>query len=444
MNRYKILAVLIALFICSDAYADSKWFDERTPNARLKAMGGAGVAMTDNLSSLYINPATMVYSECSRLNAFYGNLLDSSHSGYMGYTYPFSLWGALGAGVETGYKDNSNFLQNYSCGLAMIVFEGVTIGSTIKTLIRNYEGNKCNDFGVDTGIHVFPYKRLAVGVKVENVLVPELNNEGLDENPTRNIQAGISFFDGRYFRLAADLFIKDMQGEQGDSGRYGKFGIEFFPDPALALRIGSAKHLRLGVGIQSKYINFNYAIDNQKDSLVHFFEYVFKLGIPLDRKEKELIRKSQDIKRETLYFEGLVSLRMGEVAIAKEKVAEYKEKFGIDEKIKGMEANIEQWLSKVREEKMGRIKELKKEILKCYYQEKIEEAFMKLKNLRIIAPYYEETKYLEHLLNARVYLEEGDYRIAEQELIEALKINPESKEVKDLHKRIQEVIKLSE
>ena len=109
-----------------------------------------------------------------------------------------------------------------------------------------------------------------------------------------------------------------------------------------------------------------------------------------------------------------------------------------------MEKDIEKWLNKVRKEKLGRAKDFKKEILTDYYQGNLEQALIKLANLKLLAPNYEDVDYLDYLLNAGVLLEQGKYKEAEEKLVKALQIDPDSQEVRDLYNRLREVIKLSE
>ena len=135
---------------------------------------------------------------------------------------------------------------------------------------------------------------------------------------------------------------------------------------------------------------------------------------------------------------------MGEAAAADKKAAEYISLYGKDSQIERLQAEIDKWLNNIRREKMGKAQELKKDILKDFYLGKMETARVKLANLKLMAPNYEDSLYLEYLLNASEFLEQGMYAEAEKELVEALKIDPDSEEVKNLYDRLKEVIKLSE
>ncbi len=434
--QYVRLLLVLFLFQCN-VFA-SEWLFEINPNARVKALGGAGVALNDSSSSLYINPGSMAYDPYGRLSLFYGNLSEGSHFSYMEYVYPFRRMGSLGVSVEARIKDNSNHIQYYSFGFSTKVFKGFFMGITAKAMAKTFEGEYTGGYGIDSGIHIAPFKWLNVGIKGENLIAPE-------KSSTRNIHYGFSIFHKRYFNLVTDIYAEDIEEKFSDMKITNVYGIELYPDPAFAIRGGiKDDHWCLGLGIISKNINFDYALVTEYDDIVHFFQCVYKFGLTLTRKEEELIRKDENIRKETLYFEGLKCLNMGEVAAAKEKVNEYIKKYGTDEKIESLNQDIENWLNKVREEKLGSAEELKKEILMDYYQGRLEQALIKHQNLKLLAPNYEEVYYLECILNAGVFLEQGKYMEAEEELIKALKVNPDSKEVEGLYNRLKEVIKLNE
>lgn len=462
IKRIRVFFIIVQLFLQHNIFVEAKmqeqrydvfaknqnaeWMLEGNPNARLKALGGTGVALKDNPFGLFVNPASVVYPPHGRFSVFYGNLLDGVHFGYMEYVYPFSTWGSIGAGVETKIKDNSNYNQNYSFGFAVKFLKGFSLGVNAKAIMKTFKNEYVQDFGIDSGIHIAPFKWLNIGIKGENLKVPSLKYESLNitESFTRNFHAGISLFHRKYFNIVADLHAYDLEEKLGDKILKSSYGIEIYPDPAFAVRGGfKDDNLRSGLGIISKNINFDYAFVTGDKNIVHFFQFIYKFGLSPSRKEKELTEKELSINKETLYFEGLIYLNMGEIAAAKQKVDEYIKKYGVNDKIQGLSKDIQNWLNNMRKEKLGRSEELKREILMNHYQGKFRQARVKLENLKLLAPNYEDVSYLEHILNAADFLEQGKYIEAEKELIEALQIDPDSKEVKALHNRLKEVLKLS-
>lgn len=443
-----LLSAFFLIYLSCPVYGaggSDEWLSQRNPSARIKALGGAGIALKDSPSPLYMNPGSMAYDPYGRLSVFYGNLYDGTHFGYMEFVNPFRFFGSLGLGAQMRYKDNSNFIQDYTFGFAVKLFEGFYWGNTVRAVMKRLDDDYASGYGVDSGIHLTLLKWVNAGIRAENILAPELEYEvlGIIENFDRNAVVGFNFFYEEYINLVIDI---DLIGIAGDNPVYkGGVGLEICPDPAFSFRLGSKdRHLRLGLGTKSKNMEFDYAVNTEFKELVHFLQCTYKFGLTISRKEKELLEKDKNLGKEILYLEGLIYLNMGEVAAAQGKANEYTYKFGTDDRIKNLEYNISKWLDRTRKEKIGRAEDFKREILKKYYQGKIEQALIHLENLKLIAPGYEEIPYLENLLNARIFLEDGKYLEAEDALIEALKINPDSNEVKELHNRLKEVIKLSE
>ncbi|MFC2091166.1 hypothetical protein ACFLTD_00145, partial [Elusimicrobiota bacterium] len=368
------------------------WETVNNPNARVKALGGAGVALSDCNSPMAINPGMMAYDSYGRLSLFYGNLAEGSHFVYTEYVYPFTRWGSLGGAVEARYDTSTDdYMQFYSAGLGIMLFKGISVGFTGKSILKVLNDEKAQDFAMDAGVHISPFEWMNIGLKAENVIAPELTFESLTEGFARSVRAGISLFHREYFNLVCDIYFLDIEEKYDTMSIKSAYGIEVYPDPAFAIRGGIKDDLwRLGMGIMSKHMNVDYTITSEDDKLIHFFQYSYKFGMSPSRQEEELSKKQENNEKEALYLESLKYLNMGEVAEARKQVVLYIEKYGKDQKITGLEDDIEKWLNKVRKDKMGLAAELKEEILTDYYHGRLEEARVKVENLQLIAPNYED------------------------------------------------------
>jgi tetratricopeptide (TPR) repeat protein len=451
MKKICKISLIIQLSVCLYAFAaedsDEAWLRRIVPNARIQALGGAGVAIKDNSSLLYVNPGSIAHRPYGNITVFYGNLNDSAHKGYVEYVYPFTSWGSLGASIEASSKNRNNYLQLYSFGLSLGFMRGVSAGITAKTIRKVLDDEAAQDYGVDAGVMISPFSWFNLGAKLENLRAPELEYENSQyvETLARNLQAGVNIFKAEYFNLTADVYAEDIQEENGEMSLEGAYGIEIYPDEALAIRGGiRGDYWTTGFGIISKNMDFDYALTTELEDMVHYLQFTYKFGVAPTRKEKELIEKAIEVNRETIYLEALKYFNLEDIASAIRKIDEYIEKYGRDSKINNLEQDIDNWLDKVRKENMGKADILKKEIMKDYYQGKLEHAIIKLNNLKLLAPNYESVEFLDSLLQAGIYLESGKYSEAESELIKALKMEPDSKEVIDLYNRLQEVMKLSE
>ncbi len=286
-----------------------------------------------------------------------------------------------------------------------------------------------------------------ISAQVKNINSPviEYGSSSSSFAPTMDGRAGISLCNSKFFNIVVDLYLMDIEEKKGAMRIEEGYGLELYPFSSLALRGGfTGDNWRAGLGIISRDVNIDYAYIDREEGFKHSIQYTIKFAPLHDIKEKELLMKEKMLKKDGLYNRARTEYNKEKIALASQSVQQYVEKYGEDKRVLELNTDITEWLNEKREKNMGRADELKKEILKDYYRGKINEAQRKLSNMKLLAPNYEGTAYLTHLIKARLLLEEGKYRESENELVEALKINPDGEEVIGLHKRLQEVLKLSE
>ncbi len=424
------------LLLCSPAFSDysSGTF---TP-ARLRALGGSGVALKEISRPLTVNSASMASRDEPLLSLFYSGRGVRSYAAAAEYSYPFLSRAALGAGARVDYISSSSYKINYLFGAAFSFIKNGSMGISVSAITGYENGEEREAFSFDSALSLYPYPWLGIGAAGINLI--NLEQNGGNDFLT-SLKAGLSLINSEYIRLVSDLYIDDILEEKSERDIMFSGGVEISPHKAFFLRAGSDEGCwSMGLGLESKNIIFDYAYIPEEE--LHFAEAGIRFSKSPSRKEAELDRKSLKLEKDMFYMEAVRDFSAGRMAAARRKAEQYKEKYGYDSRIRDLESDISQWLEKVRQEKMGRARELEKEILKAYYRENIEKAVILMDNLELIAPNYEEALYLRHLLNARLLLEKGEYEQAEDELVEALKINPDSEDVRALHRRLREVLRL--
>ncbi len=453
MLSLKTLLVFICLaaagggFYEASASSRYKVDDFLNPSARVKAMGASGAAMGECSSALAVNPAVTAYEPHGRVSLFYGNISGNTHLGYIEYNYPFSPSGSLGGAAEFRSRDSSNHTEIYRFGLSYSPLNFLNLGLSGKALLDTSAGDQGQDFSLDAGMHIAPLSWFNAGFVGYNLTNPEFEYEDLGKKDVleRSYRGGLSFFYKDYVSLTADMYIDDFEESFKESSPDIAYGIEIMLDPALAVRGGFREEKwSAGVGIVSGDMNFDYAYMDEEDRGLHFFQYTYKFGLTPSRKEKKLREKEEYVEREMAYLQAVRLFNLGRIAEAESKASEYVSRFKEEERIQKLMEDIQEWVDKKREEKLGRAKEIKDRILRFFHQGRIEQAKIELENAKLLAPNFEDLDYIEHLLRARTFLEEGDYLKSEEELIEALKINPDSRVVRALYERIQEVLRLSD
>ena len=409
---------------------------------RSVSLGGAGVALEDISMPLKVNPGSIALPEYGRSTFFYANIEGSQHLFASEYVFPFKRYASLGMGARVDYIDPDNYTSNYLFGIGLKPWNNFGAGVCARAVMETSSGDYFENFAFDAGINYYPFSWLGIGITGENIVKPSE-----DDSPfvhTTNIRSGLSLLNNDYLRFVCDFHFLDIPEDTMDMDIIEIAGVEISVSEALKVRTGVKDDTwSMGLGVDSGKIMINYAYMPSGGG-VHYIEAGIRLAMAPSIREEKIASREDQLERDGLYLEAVRSFNAGRIASSKRKINEYIIKYGEDERIEKLSYDIRDWLEKVRKEKMGRVRELEKEILKAYYSQRIEKAFILLDNLKIIAPNYEEVLYLEHLLKARVMLEEGSYAQAEDELVKALKINPESQDVRDLHRRLREVLKLEE
>ncbi|MGM0568075.1 MAG: hypothetical protein ACQESB_02525 [Elusimicrobiota bacterium] len=407
------------------------------PHAR--ALGGAGSSAIESSSPLTLNPALSAMAADSRMDIFYFNRESEEHFASLEYIYPFTPKAALGSGSSLSYNNGENYTVNYIFSLAYRIRRNFALGLSARAACDYSSAEYSENFSSDAGFVYYPYQWLGMSLSGENIFITD---EALPTFNPLSLKAGLSLINSGYLRIVSDFHFKDILEEKDESDIINMSGLEISPAEYLKFRAGARDgRWSMGLGVDTKHILLDYAYTPGKRS-VHSAGIGIKIAPSASIKEKELKQKSRRMEKKEDYLEAVRDFASGRVASADARVKKYIEKYGSDEDIQELVSDIKNWLDKVRKEKMGRVREIEQEIIKAYYSENISRALVLMDNLKLIAPRYDQVYYLQHLLKARVLLEEGSYEKAEDELVKALRLNPKSQEVIDLHRRLREVLRL--
>ncbi|MGM0441183.1 MAG: hypothetical protein ACQEQC_02045 [Elusimicrobiota bacterium] len=415
-------------------------------DSRVMALGGAGAALENLNSSLSVNPGEMARRNHYKYSLFYKNIDRETHIGYSEYILPLGSWVSIGAGTSVNFTDMDNYLQIHRFGLGFDILKVLSFGVSPNIKVKETSQGSGEVAGIDGGILLSPLEWLNIGVSAKNINYPEMEFENVSSTVTfpGKIKGGINIFYSDYFNIVADVLIEDFREEYGEYSLRKVFGIEIFPFKGLALRGGMVKdEWQVGLGINSPAVDLSYSYNNN-EIFEHSLQYTRKFGIPPSIQEKEIQKKEEKLSKDKLYLKALTYYNNNEIARARAKKEEYVQEYGADERINELKQDINRWLAENRKEKLEQAEKLESKVLEFYYQGRIDDARKELENIKVLAPEYGPIKYLEHLLRAQELLEEGEYSAAEQELVEALKLNPDSDHVPALHRRLQEVLKLRE
>lgn len=267
--------------------------------ARAAAMGYSGIALANDASSVYWNPALL--SHIDRMDVILSHNLwiaEMQHS-FIGVAMPHEL-GTLGAGVtmlRTGKQtrteaapgggfvktgDFTNLDIAAHVGVGVKLFEQMGIGVGAKVIYENLAEKSTVAFAGDVGLYG-RIEMVDIGVVGRNFGSQMKFNDVAYKLPTQ-ILGGVAVH-----LLDNTLAVSASGGNIGESKTQFSFGAEFLPIEYVAVRggyrtgfqdiSGGLKGLTAGAGLNYGDIKIDYAFNAYGDlGATHHITLGFKLG----------------------------------------------------------------------------------------------------------------------------------------------------------------------
>jgi hypothetical protein len=266
--------------------------------ARSLAMGGAYVALADEASGAYWNPAALTQVDEHQFLSMYAPFFEKTNYNFLSYVHPLVRLGTLAISdvlVHSGGYDevddtgdvigrNKLILKNaVIISYANKVYERISLGASLKLIHQRVMRYSGNGQGIDLGILYQPLDALNVGLSLQNVLQPKVTLRYDPDVYDINLKAGMALkaFSNR-LTLTAD--INKLFREKA----YFCAGVEFSPwdkptSPSLKrvdLRLG-CNHLQsftCGLGLKIKFFTVDYAFSSHDLGNLHKFALTFGWG----------------------------------------------------------------------------------------------------------------------------------------------------------------------
>lgn len=276
MKQFPI-AILTLFLICLllGGSARAGLFDDRFPSARFTAMGGAGVAVANDVWAPYYNPAGLAVLKTPVLGTSYLRLFNvtflRNFFGAAAYPLP-GRYGTVGLSVQyfgVNYKGN-NLSGEYTLALShgfdllRDIHSSLSFGYSLKAYHWNLgeslewgDLGSATTMGVDVGLLASIYGRTYLGVYFLNLNSPQLGSGTRHDLPKR-VVVGVAYqpYDG----VTTSLDLNRAIGV-GEMQLWG--GAEFEVIKYLRLRFGGTTNpnrLSAGVGIRYAQFNLDYAL----------------------------------------------------------------------------------------------------------------------------------------------------------------------------------------
>jgi hypothetical protein len=272
-NLQKVFIVLSLLIFLSSASAGL--FDDRYPNARTTAMGGAGVAVANDVWSAYYNPAGLsqvegIYAATSYLRLFNVSFLTNF---FGAAAYP--LEGRYGTLSVTFQYLGVNYLGNnlsgeYTFGIShgfyllKDIHTSLAFGYNLKAYhwklgesLEFGDLGSSTTFGLDVGFMASIYSRTYLGVYIFNINQPQVGAVTKHDLPQR-VVLGMAYkpYDG----VTTSIDLNRTIGV-GKTQVWG--GAEFNIIKTVDLRFGATMNpnrFSTGIGLHLAQFNVDYAL----------------------------------------------------------------------------------------------------------------------------------------------------------------------------------------
>jgi len=267
----KAIIALAVLFLPGAAWAS---FQDIPKSVKAEALGGAFVALADDPSSSFINPAGLVNMHSLQGSLMYGkplygvNDLDISE-GYMALGLP--LGNRAAAGLQADIYKAVGLVSEYQLGggFGLLATPKLAVGCTASYLYHNYDighdpaysgqsvfasGTSKGAVGVHLGVLMFLTPKLQFGASAINLNKPDIGLVVPDIVP-RELKFG-ALYRLPYAELLAEVEQRDDTATKTNNW---KLGVEV-PLPRVALRAGVNDHaLTAGFGLQLGSFGVDYA-----------------------------------------------------------------------------------------------------------------------------------------------------------------------------------------
>ena len=213
--------IIILIFVCFLFAEDNKssstaLFLKITPGSRPAGMGNAFVGISDDVNSIYFNPAGTTLILYPELFVSYLQWFEGINSTYLSFVYPL---GKQSVGVAVNYlsfgggfefrDENGVLIENaqdvYNAAIVLTFArrfpKNLNFGISVKSILQKYGQFNANGFAVDISA-LFLIEKFSFGLNVQNlgpqIIVSDVANNlpfsirfGAGYKPENNISIGI-------------------------------------------------------------------------------------------------------------------------------------------------------------------------------------------------------------------------------------------------------------
>jgi len=320
MRRLSYIVAMMTLMLSLQAWSSDDGGTESVFNlgagARAMAMGNGYIALVDDATAVYYNPAALPYLTSQQISFLHTVLFAGTVYDFASYAYPDSHLGGFGIAAmrlgtdDIGRRDEISDLGRFSATQMQLllsfgrpIIERVSAGANLKLAHQAIDNYSAYGYGLDLAGRVSITEKLQAGVLLQDIIGARMRLGTVKERTPFTIRTGLSYchsFKDSPFSGAATF---DLEKPEHRNIKL-RTGIEAAHSSGLALRGGYDRdNFTVGMGLRYDQLTFDYAykfIDNLSDS--HRFSLSFTFGKSTDERQAS---RDEDIQRSKyLYLEA--------------------------------------------------------------------------------------------------------------------------------------------
>ncbi len=314
------LAILLVVFgmgasvFCREGSSGTSSLFLLGAGTRAMGMGGSFVAVADDASAVFWNPAGLARLSYGQLGFSHVTLPEGSDYDFAGLAYPtvkagsFAV-GFLRVGTDGIFSRDARALDlgptsfseiEFLLGYGYPLLKFLKAGGTFKLYNQSLAGYSTNAVGADLGIMAEVYQNFFLGLNAQDLVSSDLQLNNSKESIPRNYKAGVSYL--LPLRQSSWGLRGAVDAEKSENAPVAwHFGAELSYRDYFFLRGGyDRENLTFGAGLYYHRVGLDYAFKPQPAGLAasHRFGFSFRFGTPVGEREKIAWEKKQREERE--------------------------------------------------------------------------------------------------------------------------------------------------
>ncbi|MEW6103278.1 MAG: PorV/PorQ family protein [bacterium] len=259
-------------------------------HSRPIGLGEAFVAISDDVSAIYYNPAGLVQLKDNEITLTHMNRIIDIRSFDFAYARPLNDSKAFGCALYLLYTQDSvrdeitgnetGYFMNYNTYLILGYAQktkNLSIGLNSKIIYNQLQDYKSSNVAFDLGtLYIIPNPKLQIGANLQNIATGLKFTDEIETLPL-NLKAGIS-----YKALNSHLTLAFDMNKPIDSNSNFSVGGEYLISRNIFLRmgykykLGGLQGLCCGFGIKHKKYQIDYAFTPHGDlgNTCHRFSFL--------------------------------------------------------------------------------------------------------------------------------------------------------------------------